>query len=94
MGLEIFSSESLGVDFAALDPMLVPCASRITLHDGREIGGDDDCIWDKQEVLDYIGKGYNLITYFNQMGYNEEEFDKDKRIKRNSELAVTFSASQ
>ena len=46
LGLELYGSETLGIDFNALDLMIIPCASRITLHDGREIGGDDDCIWD------------------------------------------------
>ena len=50
MGFELYSSEQSGVDFSALDPMLVPCASRIELFDGSEIGGEDDCVWDKVEV--------------------------------------------
>ena len=45
--------------------MLVPCASRITLHDGREIGADDDCIWDKKEVMNYFGTAYNFNILFN-----------------------------
>ena len=46
MRFELYGSESKGVDFSALDPMLVPCASRIKLFDGSEIGAEDNCVWD------------------------------------------------
>ena len=58
-------SEVSGSDFANFDAMIIPCASRITMFDGSVIGGDDDCIWDKDAVLDYMGSGFNLLSYYN-----------------------------
>ena len=46
MGFELYGSEASGVDFSALDPMLVPCASRIKFFDGSENGAEDNCVWD------------------------------------------------
>ena len=66
MGFDIYGSDLSGVDFAALDLMLIPCASRITLHDGREIGADKDCIWEKKELINYMSSGYKFLTRFNQ----------------------------
>ena len=31
---DLFGAESSGLDFTALDPSFIPCASRITLYDG------------------------------------------------------------
>ena len=36
--------------------MLVPAASKITLFDGSELGGDAGAVWDKTEALDYLFK--------------------------------------
>ena len=46
MGSELYGAEEVGVDFAAMDTLLVPCASRIKLFDGSEIGAEDNCVWD------------------------------------------------
>ena len=93
MGFKIYGAETSGFDFAVIDIMLVPCTSRITLHDGREIGGTDDCIWDKQEVFDYMGRAYNFVSYFNQMTVDENEYDEDTRIKRKSVVNSAFCAT-
>ena len=41
MGFELYGSEASGVDFSALDPMLIPCASRITLYNNTTIGAEE-----------------------------------------------------
>ena len=46
MDFELSGSEASGADYSGLDHMLVPCASRIKLFDGSEIGAEDNCIWD------------------------------------------------
>ena len=38
-----------------MDVVLMPCATRITLFDGSMVGGEDSCIWDKDEFADYMG---------------------------------------
>ena len=45
--------------------MLIPCASRITLYDGSEIGGDDDCVLDKGEIEKYMGTTFQFYVYYN-----------------------------
>ena len=42
-------------------------------------------------MFDYMGTAYNFVAYLNQMRFVEEEFDQDKRIKKNSVLASYFS---
>ena len=54
MDYDLRGSETSGTSFTALDPMLVPCASRITLFDGSVLGGHDDCVWDKDAVEKYM----------------------------------------
>ena len=50
LGFELYGAEKDGVDFTALDPMLLPCASRITLFDGSEIGAEENCVWNQTEM--------------------------------------------
>ena len=54
-----------GVDFAAVDVMLIPCASQVTLFDGSVIGGDDNCIWDKRKMEIIMDMSYNLSIFHN-----------------------------
>ena len=51
-------SETFGTNYTALDPMMVPCASSITLFDGSILGGHDDCVWDKDEVEKYTSASF------------------------------------
>ena len=69
---DLFGSEASGLDFAAMDPTLIPCASEVTLHDGSIVGGEDECVWEKEEVMKKMGSAFNFMTYF-----NVEEFRKD-----------------
>ena len=53
-------------DYNAIDVVLYPCASKIKLFDGREVGGDDSCIWDEALVNEYLGKAFWMKAYSNQ----------------------------
>ena len=64
--ITMHGTEESGVDYTALDPMIVPCASRIQLHDGSVIGGEDTCVWDKDEVDEYMGSSFYTMAYHNQ----------------------------
>ena len=44
MDFDLYGSEESGVDFTALEVMLIPCASKLTIFDGSVIGGDDNCV--------------------------------------------------
>ena len=65
LGFDIYGSEMSGVDFAALDVMLIPCASQVTLFDGSVIGGDENCIWDKRKMEIIMDMSYNLSIFHN-----------------------------
>ena len=51
--------------------MLMPCGSLETLEGGKEDRIPDDCNYNKQAMLDYLGP-LNLIVY-----YNTGEFQLD-----------------
>ena len=82
-----------GVDFAALDPMLIPCASRITLFDGSVIGGDDECVWEQSKINEFMDGAFNFIAYYNQKEFVDAEFDEDNIIKQKSVLHSIFSTT-
>ena len=90
----MLNSEGAGIDFASFDAMLVPCASRVELYDGSMVGGDDDCIWDKDAVLNYFGSAFNTLAYYNQQEFKEKKFGIDDRIERYSELYSTFATTK
>ena len=59
-------AETGAVDFTAIDVMLIPCATRITLFDGSVIGGEEDCVWEQNKMQDHMGDSYNMLSYHNQ----------------------------
>ena len=70
LAFSLIGSEKTGLDFKALDPMLIPCGSEVKLHDGSTVGGkDDDCIWGREEMKNYMSAGFNLYTYQNQQKF-------------------------
>ena len=48
-----------------LDVQMVACASEYTLFDGSVIGADEDCEWDKNEMLEYLGPSFYFTFYHN-----------------------------
>ena len=65
LGFDLHGTEDTGVDFTALEIVLMPCASRVTLFDGSIVGGDDNCIWDQDEMINYVGRTVNLLGFHN-----------------------------
>ena len=35
------------------------------MFDGSLQGGDDDCVWDFEEVVNFVGSTYEFIIYHN-----------------------------
>ena len=60
---------------------LVPCASRIPLFDGSELGADQSCEWDQTKVKEYLGASFDLIVYHNQAEFRQDAYGED-RVKR------------
>ena len=78
--------------FASIDTLLVPCASQITTGDGVQIGGEDTCVWDKNEVDAYLGREYNMLVYYNQAGFSPRSYGEG-RIERKSLLVPRWTLS-
>ena len=89
---DLFGSEASGLDFAAMDPTLTPCASEVTLHDGSIVGGGDECEWDKEEVMKKMGSAYNFMTYFNVEEFMKDQYGED-RVERKAVLSAKFTVS-
>ena len=81
-----------GARFASIDTLVIPCASKITTGDGVQIGGEDTCVWDKNEVDAYLGREYNMLVYYNQAGFRPSKYD-DERIERKSVLVPRWTLS-
>ena len=90
MGFELYGSEASGVDFSALDPMLIPCASRITLYDNTTIGAEDNCVWDHEKMPAYMGKAFNMLSLHNQQVFEKTSFG-ESRIKSSAVFNAQFT---
>ena len=93
MKFDLYGSEASAIDFSALDVLLVPCASRITLFDGSVVGGEEDCIWDRNKMEEVFDDAYNFMVYHNQHEFQNEDFGEDTRIKYVSTLQAIFSTT-
>lgn len=69
--------------------MMLPCASRVKIYDGSEVGGEEDCIWDKNEVEDYLGKAYYMKAFINLQKFMPDKYD-DHGIERKLEVKKLF----
>ena len=45
--------------------MVIPCAMSYTLYDGTKVTPDEECIWDKELVMEYIGDTVQIEVYHN-----------------------------
>ena len=64
--------------FRGIDLMAVPCQMRFATPDGTVIEPRDDCVWEKDEVIDYLGETIITKVYFNQYKFHQERFDEDR----------------
>ena len=55
-----------GDDYEALDIIVLPCGTEVTMFDDSVDKGHENCNWDQQAALDYFGDTYSLITIFNE----------------------------
>ena len=55
--------------------MLVPCAST----------EEDSCIWEEDEVQEYLGPNWQMYVYQNQHSFKSESYS-DERIEKKSVL--------
>ena len=62
LGLEIYGSWDKGNIYQAIDIVAFPCATRLSPADDIE---SQNCNWDKNAAIDYIGDTGNLLVFFN-----------------------------
>ena len=84
-GFDLTGTWRNGQTFSALEVLLVPCSSRITLGDGRKVGGDENCFWDLDEYKEYFGQEFNTLVLYNQNKFVSSEYGKT-RIEQTSIL--------
>ena len=76
--------------FSALEIRMLPCATQVTAFDGSLLGGDQSCIYDKEEVLEYLGSAIDLLVLANHGDFNQNDFEDD-RIKRAAKITTLGS---
>ena len=75
---------------AAIDFMLVPCGSKVTLYDGSEIGGGNECIYSPEGMVEYMSPQYNMLKLYNQMEIDSGSYDGN-RIQRFSVIDSQYT---
>ena len=78
---DLYGTWKSGEAFGAIDVALVPCASRITLFDGSELGADQSCEWDQTKVQEYLGAYFFMDVYYNKAEFRQDAYGED-RVKR------------
>ena len=61
----LFGSWRKTGDYSAINVRLIPCAVQFEAVDGSLVGGDDSCVWDQDEVNEYLGSAFNILVYQN-----------------------------
>ena len=72
--------------FSAIDLIMLPCITSYTLANGQQAEVRNDCVADKQEVMDYLGPLQATIFYndvkFIQNKYGNERLENFSTLKQ------------
>ena len=60
---DLYGTYNSGEAYSGIDVGLFPCASRITLFDGSELGADQSCEWNQTKVQEYLGRAFYMDVY-------------------------------
>ena len=71
-----------GPEYQTIDIMLMPCGSDDTLYGGIEPRIPDDCNFDRQKMLDYLGP-LQMLIWKNVGRFQLDEFG-NRRIQKES----------
>ena len=91
-GHDIWGTWTNGATYGAMDIMAVPCGNEYTAYDGRIDGPSEDCNWDKDELISYLGGTFLLNIYYNEGVFDVKNFGKDKIKQQSSLKTVTVSS--
>ena len=71
---ELFGTWTRDTTYTSLDVMLWPCATAYTDYKGIERGGHQDCIWEKEKVMDYLGESLNTLMVTNEGTFKQDQY--------------------
>ena len=89
----MFGSSYTGNDFRAIDVEVLACASRIQLHNGSYVGGDESCVWELKEVEAHLGAAFYLKFYKNERTFQQNVFD-DQRVKNEAVKHLEYTTTK
>ena len=73
--------------------MAAPCGNEHTAYDDRIDDPSEDCNWDKDELISYLGGTFLVNIYFNEGVFDAQNLGKDK-IKQQSSLNTIKVSSE
>ena len=79
-------------EYKSLDFRMIPCASQYTAFDGTIHGGDESCVWDKEEVVEWLGPAMDVMALHNQPIFKQDKYYKD-RIQKTSKIQQQLTAT-
>ena len=82
MELSLHGSAKKGNSYNIIDVQMVACASRYTIFDGSELGADENCVWDKQDMLTYLGTSFYMKIYHNQQEFKQDAYGEDRIVQK------------
>ena len=82
-----------GGKYQALEFGIYPCATRFTKSDGTQFGGGNECVWDKSEMMEYLGSAINLMAYYNHGTFKQHDYG-EARVERLSTLGMSYAGTE
>ena len=80
----VISGDETDATYRSLDIMLVPCGMQETILGGTEDRIPDDCNYDKDALIEYLGS-IQMMMYYNQGQFVRDAFG-DESISHSSTL--------
>ena len=87
----VFSGNENSASYRAMDIMIVPCGMRETIIGGTEDRVPEDCNYDRDAFMKYLGS-IQMLMYFNKGQFELGEFG-DESVSYSSDIKVVQAAS-
>ena len=72
---KLFGSPS-DANHSVIDVSVVPCGLSDTVLGGTDLNIRDDCNWDRDAAIEYIGD-FNIVSYYNIGRFKSNEYDSE-----------------
>ena len=87
----VFSGNANSASYRGMDIMIVPCGMRETKLGGTEDKVPEDCNYDREAFMKYLGS-IQMLMYFNKGQFELGEFG-DESVSYSSDIKVVMAAS-